>query len=91
VVSGFSRTFLQPVDGRDVGVIERRQRLRFAGEPSKPVGITGEGLGQDLQRDVAIELRVAGTVHLAHPAGAEGGENLVRAEARTRGQKHGAG
>ena len=43
--------------------------------------IAGEGLGQDLDRDVAIQLRVARAIHLAHAAGPEGREDFVGAEA----------
>ena len=39
-------------------MIERREHLRFALEPREAFGIGGEGLGQDFQRDVAIQLRV---------------------------------
>ena len=35
-------------------MVERGEHLRFALEASEPVGIEGEGVGQDLQRDVAI-------------------------------------
>ena len=38
-------------------------------------------LGQDLERDVAVEPRVARAVDLAHAARAEGRDDLVRAEA----------
>lgn len=40
----------------------------FAGEPRQAVRITGEGVGQDLQRDITIEFRVAGPKHLPHRA-----------------------
>ena len=52
-------------------MVERREDLRFALEPREPIGIAGEGVGQDLQRDVAIELRVARAIDLPHPAGAD--------------------
>ena len=47
------------------------ERLRFAREPREPFGIAGERVGQDLDRDVAIELRIARAIHLAHAAGAD--------------------
>ena len=46
---------LNPVDGGDVRMIERRQHLRFAAEAREPIGIARERLRQDLQRDVAID------------------------------------
>ena len=53
------------------GMIERGEHLRFACEPREPVGVAGERVGQDLERDIAIELRVARAIHLAHPARAD--------------------
>ena len=42
-------------------------------------GSDGEGLGQQLDRDLAPELRVGGAVHLAHAARADrGGDPVVR-------------
>ncbi len=67
-------------------MIQRGQRLRFAREPGQAIRITGEGIRKDLQRDVAIQLRVPRTIHLAHPAGSQDGLDLVRAERRSRSQ-----
>jgi hypothetical protein len=64
-----------------VWVVERREHSRFALETGEAIRIAGEGVRQDLQRDLAIQLGIARAVHLAHAAGPEGGENLVRAEA----------
>ena len=44
------------------------------------VAVVDEVLGQHLDRDVALEARVARAVHLAHAAGAERRQDLVRAE-----------
>src|SRR5205823_4543460 len=73
-----NRALLDPIDGRDVGMIERGQRLRFAFEAGHAGGIFGEGRGQDLDGDVARELRIARAIYLAHPAGAERGDDFVR-------------
>ena len=51
--------------------------------------IAGEGFGQDLERDVAIQLRVARAIHLAHAARAERGKDFVRAEAGAGSKGHG--
>src|SRR4029077_10408731 len=48
-----------------------------------------ERVGDDLQRDVATELRVARAIDLAHAAGAEGREDLVRADSCPRDKAHG--
>ena len=70
----------EAVDRRDVGMIQRRQELRLALEAREAVRIGGEELGQDFQRDVAIEPRVARAIHLAHAARADGDDDLVSAE-----------
>jgi len=44
---------------RRCGMIQRGQRFRFALKARDPLGIGDEQLGQDLDRDIAIELRVA--------------------------------
>ena len=61
----------EPVDVRDIRMVQRGECLRFAGEASQPLGVRREQFGQDLDRDAAIELRVARAIDLAHPAGAE--------------------
>ncbi len=38
--------FFEAVDGRDVGMIQRGERLRFALEPCEPVGVAGEDSGR---------------------------------------------
>jgi len=62
------RTFARPViQLRDVRVIERRQRLRFTCEARQPVRIGRKRLGQHLDRDLAIELRILGAIDLPMP------------------------
>ena len=70
------------VDGEDVRVGERGERPRLALEPRDPVGVARDGLGEDLDGDLAAETGVAGAVDLSHPAGAEWAEDLVRTEPR---------
>jgi hypothetical protein len=70
---------LQAVDVRDVWVVQRSEDLSFSLEPGEPIGIVGKGIRQHLQRDVAIQLRVARAVHLAHAASAERRDNLIGA------------
>ena len=43
-------------------------------------GLTSLSIRQQLERDVAPELRVARTIDLAHPTGPERGDDLIRAE-----------
>ena len=54
-----SVALLEAVDVRDVRMVQRRQRPGFAVEARAPVGVEGEGLGQDLDRDVPTQFRVA--------------------------------
>ena len=78
------------VDRDDVGVRERRHRLRLGLEAGERVGVIGEVLGQDLDRHVALEAGIAGAVDLPHPAGAERRDDLVRAEAVAGREAHGS-
>ena len=54
------------------GWLSEASTLRLALEPREPIGVGGEVLGQQLERDLAAQLRVRGAVDLAHAAGAEG-------------------
>ena len=71
---------------RDVGMVQRRERLRFACESCQAIGVTREGVGQDLQRDVAIELQVTGAIDLSHTPFAKERGDLVDAEAGARSE-----
>ena len=57
--------FFEAVDGRDVRMIQRSEDVCFTFEAGEAVGIGGEGLGQNFDCDVAIELRVARAIDLA--------------------------
>ena len=50
----------EAVDLRDVRMIEGGEHLRFTREARQAIGIVGEGRQQDLDRDVALQLRVEG-------------------------------
>ena len=80
--------FLDAVDGRDPRVVEARQHLRFPLEPGEAIRVSGEGVGEDLQRDIAAELGVGGPIDLAHPAFADEGGDLVRAQCGSRLEGH---
>ena len=79
---------LDLVDGDDVGVVEGRGGAGLLHEAGAAMRV-GEAIGgQDLDRDLAAEAGVAGAVDLAHPAGAEGREHLVRPEFRPGSEAH---
>jgi len=58
------------VDGENIGVIQRGHRACFLFEALQAQPITCKELGQDLDRDVALEPRIASTINLAHSANA---------------------
>ena len=80
---------LQSIDGRDVGMIHRREGLRLACESRQPFPVARERRGEHLDRDVAVELGVAGAKHLAHPTRANGVHDLIRSEPRAGNDGHG--
>ena len=63
--------FLETVDRADVGMVQRGEHPRFAVEARESIRMPRERRRQNLDRDVAPELRVVRTVHFAHAAGAE--------------------
>src|SRR5579863_93655 len=76
------------VEGADVGMIQAGNRASFALKPLAQLGTAGEMSGRNLNGDDAIEARVAGAIHLAHPARTDGGKDFVRPEASAGGQRH---
>jgi len=74
----------QPMNRGDVGVVQRGEQLGFALKPRQAIGIAGEGLRQYLDRNIALQPRVASPIDLAHPTDADEGDDLVRAQTRTR-------
>jgi len=63
---------LESVNRRDIGVIQGGQRLRLPLEAGDALGVGREDLGEDLERDLPMELRVVGAIHLAHAASPAG-------------------
>jgi len=58
--------------------------LGLALKASQALRVVGERVGKELQRDVAVQLGIARTVDLPHPAFADESGDLVRAEANAR-------
>ena len=71
---------LEAVDVRDERMIQRREHARFALEPRQPVRIVDDRVGKDLDRDLALEARIARAVDLAHPTSAERADDFVGTE-----------
>ena len=74
--------FFEAVDRGDVRMVERREDFGFALEAREPVGVGRERRRQDLDRDLALQLRVGRAIDLAHAAFADLRGDLVDAEAR---------
>src|SRR5262249_47238842 len=72
---------LDAVDVRDVGMVQRRQDLRFAAEPRKTIRIVCNGGQQNLDGDAAIQLRIVRVIHSAHPAFTQLLDDAIRADA----------
>ena len=69
-------------------VIQRGQRLRFALETSHALRVTcASASGRTLMRDLAIQLGVAGAIHLAHAARADGRRRFRRGRGERRRTK----
>ena len=56
------------IDGDDVGMVERGDRLDLALEAGEAVGIFGEGRRQSLQGDLAMQAQILGEVDDPHAA-----------------------
>ena len=67
-------------------MVQRGEHLGFALEARQAFGIERELLRQNLDRDVAIQLRVARAIHLAHAARADLGDDFIRARDECRAQ-----
>ena len=70
-------------------MVERREHLGLALEPGDADRDRREGIGEDLDGDVALQPGVAGAVDLAHAAGADRAGDLVRTQAGAGAQGHG--
>jgi len=75
----------QPMDGGDIGMIQRRQHARFPLETGQSFRIVDERGGKNLNRHIAPKLRVVRLVHLTHAACANLRDDLIRAELCTTG------
>ena len=67
-------------------MIERREDLSFALEARETFGIGRDRRRQHLDRDVTMEVGVAGAIDLTHPPGSNGRDDLIGADARASGK-----
>ena len=66
-------------------MVQRGERAGLALESGQAFGVVCESFRQDFDRDVALELRVARAIHLAHATGANSAGDFIGAEPRARG------
>ena len=57
--------FLNAVDVADIRVVQGSKDLRLSLEPREPIRIAGKRLGQDLERDLPVQLGIGGLIDLA--------------------------
>jgi hypothetical protein len=80
--------FFEGIKDGDARMSQVRQRACLASEARPPVFVLEELFRQQFQRDGPVEPRVLRSVDLAHATGAEGTENLVRAQSGSSGERH---
>ena len=56
------------------------ERLRLPLESCDAIGVTRDGFRNDLERNVAAEPRIAGTIDLAHATLAQFRKDFIRSE-----------
>jgi hypothetical protein len=59
------------VEGTNMRVVQIRNGLRLAFEPNTQIGILGQMLWQDLDRNRALQAAIAGAVDFAHSTGSD--------------------
>ena len=83
-----SDEILETVDGRDVGMVDRRERPSLALEAGGAFGTRMLRLRQHLDRDVTAEPTIGGAIDLAHAACAEQRDDFVRTDSGSRWERH---
>jgi hypothetical protein len=73
---------------RKKSVVQRRKDFGFALEPGEPLDIGCERIRQNLDRDGPLQIRVRGTVDLAHAAHTDLSGYPIRAEAGALDEPH---
>ena len=81
---GYEIAFADIVHAYDVRMVQGSYGARLLLESLQPRPVLRDFLGQDLERDVALQPGVPRTVDLAHATGAKGSKYFVPVEARAR-------
>ena len=69
-------------------MVQGRDGPRLALEAGQAIGVLGDLVGEDLDRDLAAQAGVAGAVDLPHAAGPEEVDDLVRPESGSGQKRH---
>ncbi len=77
---GHTLVFTNEVDGKNIGVCKSRCGLSLLAETPQAIGILQIAGMENFYGDVASERGVARSIDLSHSAGAQQGENFVRAQ-----------
>ena len=78
----------ETVDRGNIGMIQRGEDFGFALKARQPIGVSRQRRRQDLDGDLALQLRVGRPIHLPHAAFADFGGDLIRAETGAGSQGH---
>ena len=82
---------LDAIDGGDARMVQTGENLRLPLEPGEPIRISRKRLGQDLQRDLPVQLGIGGLIDLAHAPLADEGGHVVVGDAGADLQSHETG
>jgi hypothetical protein len=85
---GMQRVVFDPIDGRNVGMVERSQHLSFALKASHAFGVASERFGEYFHCHIPLQPGIACAVYLAHPPFAEQGKDFVVTEFVADGRVH---
>ena len=64
----YAAGFLHPVNGGNVGMIQRGQQTGLAPEARQAVRITREGRRKNFERDITTQFGIAGAIYFPHSA-----------------------
>jgi hypothetical protein len=66
-------------------MIQRGEHFGFTLQTSESLDVSGQRVGQDLDRDDTLQVGVYGAIDLAHAAGANPAADFIYAESSARG------
>ncbi len=79
---------LESIHRADVGMVQRGQQFCLALKSREPVSVGRKRVREDLDRDLALQPRIACAIHLAHPAASDQRDDFERPESRSTSQRH---